>query len=72
MDSETPKVAVKRRKPAAKKQIARPEPTREQITHLAEKYWAERGWPEGSPETGLVACRAGTKVGLSACRSTLR
>jgi hypothetical protein len=40
---------VKRRKPAAKK-MAPAEPTREQIARLAEKYWAERGWPEGSPE----------------------
>jgi hypothetical protein len=41
-----------RRKPAAKKQTpaAPPEPTREEIARLAEKYWAERGWPEGSPE----------------------
>ena len=22
----------------------------EEIARLAEKYWAERGWPEGSPE----------------------
>ena len=50
MTSNTPKVAVKRSKPAAKKQTPPPAPTREQITHLAEKYWAERGWPEGSPE----------------------
>jgi len=43
---------AKRRKPAAKKQapVAPPEPTREEIARLAEKYWAERGWPEGSPE----------------------
>ncbi len=40
---------VKGRKPAAKK-TAPAEPTREQISRLAEKYWAERGWPEGSPE----------------------
>ena len=25
-------------------------PSREQIARLAEKYWAERGHPEGSPE----------------------
>ena len=43
--------AVKKRKPAAKKTAsAPPEPTREQIARLAEKYWAERGWPDGSPE----------------------
>jgi Protein of unknown function (DUF2934) len=47
--SETPKVAAKPRKPAAKKQAA-PAPTREEIARLAEKFWAERGWPEGSPE----------------------
>ncbi len=43
---------AKRRKPAAKKQApaSRPAPTREEIARLAEKYWAERGWPEGSPE----------------------
>jgi hypothetical protein len=40
----------KKRKPAAKKQKALAAPTREQIAALAEKYWAERGWPEGSPE----------------------
>jgi hypothetical protein len=40
----------KRRKPAAKKQMPAAEPTREDIARLAEKYWAERGWPEGSPE----------------------
>jgi hypothetical protein len=36
------------RKPAAKKTA--PEPSQEQIARLAEKYWAERGWPIGSPE----------------------
>lgn len=43
---------AKRRKPAAKKQeqVAAPAPSREDIARLAEKYWAERGWPEGSPE----------------------
>jgi hypothetical protein len=47
--AEAPNGTAKRRKPAAKKQetIA---PTREEIAHLAEKFWAERGWPEGSPE----------------------
>ena len=48
--TETPNGTAKRRKPAAKKQTARPEPTREEIARLAEKFWAERGWPEGSPE----------------------
>ena len=42
--------AAKPRKPAAKKQTTAPAPTREEIARLAEKYWAERGWPEGSPE----------------------
>ncbi len=41
---------AKKRKPAAKKQTPAAEPSREQIARLAEKYWAERGWPEGSPE----------------------
>lgn len=50
MDS-TNGIAARKRKPAAKKTVAAPsEPTREQIARLAEKYWAERGWPEGSPE----------------------
>ena len=35
-------------KPAAKKTAAAP--TREEITQLAERYWMERGRPEGSPE----------------------
>jgi hypothetical protein len=52
---EAPNGTVKRRKPAAKKQTPAvaapaPAPTREEIARLAEKYWAERGWPEGSPE----------------------
>ena len=49
---EAPNETAKRRKPAAKKQTpgAPPAPTREEIGRLAEKYWAERGWPEGSPE----------------------
>jgi hypothetical protein len=46
---------AKRRKPAAKKQTtvaptAPAQPTREEIARLAEKYWMERGRPEGSPE----------------------
>ena len=46
---------AKRRKPAAKKQTtvatATPaEPTRQEIERLAEKYWMERGQPDGSPE----------------------
>ena len=30
--------------------IAATEPSREEIARLAEKYWAERGMPHGSPE----------------------
>ena len=42
---------AKRSKPAAKKQTpATAAPTREEIARLAEKFWAERGWPDGSPE----------------------
>jgi hypothetical protein len=45
---------AKKRKPAAKKAKAvaapTPTPTHDQIAALAEKYWAERGWPQGSPE----------------------
>ena len=47
---ETANGTAKRRKPAAKKQASPPAPSREEIARLAEKYWAERGWPEGSPE----------------------
>jgi hypothetical protein len=47
---ETANETPKKRKPAAKKQTATPTPSREEIARLAEKYWAERGWPEGSPE----------------------
>jgi hypothetical protein len=46
--SVAPKATAKSRKPAAQKQAAAP--SKEEITRLAEKYWAERGWPEGSPE----------------------
>jgi Protein of unknown function (DUF2934) len=46
---ETPKTAAKRRKAPTKKQAAAP-PSHEQIAILAEKYWADRGRPEGSPE----------------------
>jgi hypothetical protein len=43
--------APKKRKPAVKKlKTAIPAPSREQIAALAEKFWAERGWPQGSPE----------------------
>jgi hypothetical protein len=48
--AETPNGTAKRRKPAAKKQTTVPVPSREEIARLAEKFWAERGWPEGSPE----------------------
>jgi hypothetical protein len=47
--AEAPNGTAKRRKPAAKKQMT-PTPSREEIARLAEKFWAERGWPEGSPE----------------------
>jgi Protein of unknown function (DUF2934) len=47
--AEAPNGTAKRRKPAAKKQEPTA-PSREEIARLAEKYWAERGWPEGSPE----------------------
>ena len=50
---EAPKETAKRRKPAAKKQTApvpSTGPSKEEIARLAEKYWAERGWPQGSPE----------------------
>jgi hypothetical protein len=50
--TEAPNGTVKRRKPAAKKTntAAAAAPSREEIARLAEKFWAERGWPEGSPE----------------------
>ena len=47
--AEAPNGTAKRRKPAAKKQTTIA-PSREEIARLAEKFWAERGWPEGSPE----------------------
>jgi Protein of unknown function (DUF2934) len=46
---EAPNGTAKRRKPAAKKQTTIT-PSREEIARLAEKFWAERGWPEGSAE----------------------
>jgi Protein of unknown function (DUF2934) len=49
----TPKATAKSRKPAAKNQLAPAPsagPSKEEIARLAEKYWAERGWPQGSPE----------------------
>jgi hypothetical protein len=53
--SEATNGTAKRRKPAAKKQTtvapaAPAQPTREEIARLAEKFWMERGRPEGSPE----------------------
>jgi Protein of unknown function (DUF2934) len=51
--ADAPNGTAKRRKPAAKKEtpaVTAPAPTREEIARLAEKFWAERGWPEGSPE----------------------
>ena len=47
--AEAPNGTAKRRKPAAKKQTTTA-PSREEIARLADKFWAERGWPEGSPE----------------------
>lgn len=49
---EAPNGTAKRRKPAAKKQttVIAAAPSREEIARLAEKFWAERGRPEGSPE----------------------
>jgi Protein of unknown function (DUF2934) len=47
---ETSNGTAKKRKPAAKKLTPAVEPSREEIARLAERYWAERGWPEGSPE----------------------
>ncbi|HXP10339.1 MAG TPA: DUF2934 domain-containing protein [Acidobacteriaceae bacterium] len=47
--AEAPNGTAKRRKPAAKKQTTTA-PSREEIARLAEKFWAERGRPEGSPE----------------------
>jgi hypothetical protein len=46
--SEARNGTAKRSKPAAKKTAAGP--SREEIARLAEKLWAERGWPIGSPE----------------------
>jgi hypothetical protein len=42
----------KPRKRTPKKEVASPSlsPSHEEIARLAEKYWAERGWPQGSPE----------------------
>lgn len=51
---EMPKAAAKPRKRTAKKEVSSPSPmqapTHQEIAMLAEKYWAERGWPQGSPE----------------------
>ncbi len=46
----------KPRKRTTKKEVTSPSaspslsPSHEEIARLAEKYWAERGWPQGSPE----------------------
>lgn len=50
--AEVPNGTAKRRKPAVKKSTTTlsTTPSREEIARLAEKFWAERGWPEGSPE----------------------
>jgi Protein of unknown function (DUF2934) len=47
-----PKTAAKTRKRTAKKDTPSPSasPSHQEIARLAEKYWAERGWPQGSPE----------------------
>jgi hypothetical protein len=50
MATKSSDATPKRRKPAAVKKTTPMEPSREQIARLAEQYWAERGWPEGSPE----------------------
>ncbi len=49
MATKSADATPKRRKPAVKMTTPM-EPSREQIARLAEQYWAERGWPEGSPE----------------------
>jgi Protein of unknown function (DUF2934) len=61
---EAPNGTAKRGKPAAKKQTpaAAPAPTREEIARLAEKYWAERGWPEGSPEQDWLRAEQALKT----------
>jgi hypothetical protein len=46
-DGAAPK---KRKAPAKTPAAVMTEPSREDIARLAEKYWAERGWPDGSPE----------------------
>jgi Protein of unknown function (DUF2934) len=46
--SDIPKAAAKPRKRTTIQQV--PTPSHEEIAKLAEKYWAERGWPQGSPE----------------------
>ena len=48
------KAPAKPRKRTTKKEAAVPvtthSPSHQEIASLAEKYWAERGWPQGSPE----------------------
>ena len=44
-----PKAATKSRKPSTKKKAVAP-PSHTDIALLAEKYWEERGRPNGSPE----------------------
>ncbi|HEY0795012.1 MAG TPA: DUF2934 domain-containing protein [Acidisarcina sp.] len=34
--------------------VPAPAPSREEIARLAEKYWAERGHPQGSPECDWI------------------
>ena len=47
---KTRKPAAPKTKAAATAPMAVMAPSREQIAHLAEKYWIERGRPDGSPE----------------------
>ncbi len=53
MTTKSPAISpatAKPRKRTAKKQVSSPLPSHEEIARLAEKYWAERGHPQGSPE----------------------
>lgn len=50
---EVPKTTKSRKRTTTtKKETASPSPmpSHQEIARLAEKYWAERGWPQGSPE----------------------
>jgi hypothetical protein len=61
-NAEATNGTAKRRKPAAKKQKETAAPSREQIAALAEKFWAERGWPEGSPEQDWLRAEQALKT----------